>query len=56
MQKFQVQVDQENLQKYGILHFWPEGKSRMRVLFFSRGDRIGPVVLECLERVHANGK
>ena len=24
-------------------------------VFFSRGDRIDPVVLECCERVHSNG-
>ena len=23
--------------------------------FFSRGDRIDPVVLECFERAHSNG-
>ena len=24
-------------------------------VFFSRGDRIDPVVLECCERAHSNG-
>ena len=57
-----VQVPKSYLQKCGILHFLPEDKSRMRVYlfvyffrFFSRGDRIDPVVLEFCKRAHSNG-
>ena len=28
---------------------------RVYLFFFSRGDRIDPVVLECCKRAHSNG-
>ena len=54
-------VSSSYLEKYGILSFLPEDRSRMLVylffvvVFFSIGDRIEIMVLEDRERVQSNG-
>ena len=39
------------LRKYGILPFLPEERSHT-FLFFSKGDRIRPIVLEDRDKAH----
>ena len=49
-----LEVSSSYLQKCGILYFLPEDGSWICVYFFSRGDSVDSVVLECCKRAYFN--